>query len=137
MPNLTGVLETSLYVDDLDRSTQFYRDVMGFAKLVGDHRFCALSVIDRQVLLLFKKGASIHPSAGPGGVIPPHDGNGELHLAFSIEAAEWSIWETWLAQHQIPIESRVQWERGGQSLYFRDPDSHLIELVTPGCWAIY
>ncbi|MGH9962465.1 MAG: VOC family protein, partial [Pyrinomonadaceae bacterium] len=64
-------------------------------------------------------------------------GTGSLHLAFSIESEEWEPWEHWLSQHNIPIESRVQWERGGQSLYFRDPDNHLVELVTPGCWAIY
>ncbi len=26
---------------------------------------------------------------------------------------------------------------GGTSLYFRDPDGHLLELVTPGIWSIY
>jgi hypothetical protein len=26
---------------------------------------------------------------------------------------------------------------GGASLYSRDPDGHLLELITPGCWAIY
>jgi catechol 2,3-dioxygenase-like lactoylglutathione lyase family enzyme len=137
MPNLMGVLETSLYVDDLARSIQFYQSVLGFSKLIADQRFCALSVLDRQVLLLFKKGESTQPSVSPGGVIPPHDGDGELHLAFSIEAEEWEAWESWLLQNRVKIESKVHWDRGGRSLYFRDPDSHLIELVTPGCWAIY
>jgi len=27
--------------------------------------------------------------------------------------------------------------RGGHSIYFRDPDGHLLELATPGLWAIY
>jgi len=31
----------------------------------------------------------------------------------------------------------VDWPRGGRSLYFRDPDQHLLELITPGCWSIY
>ena len=31
----------------------------------------------------------------------------------------------------------MNWERGGQSIYFRDPDGHLVELATPGIWAIY
>jgi catechol 2,3-dioxygenase-like lactoylglutathione lyase family enzyme len=37
----------------------------------------------------------------------------------------------------VNIESRVKWPRGGESIYFRDPDDHLVELVTPGTWAIY
>jgi len=37
----------------------------------------------------------------------------------------------------IPIEDRKTWDRGGQSIYFRDPDGHLLELATPGVWTIY
>jgi len=46
-------------------------------------------------------------------------------------------WGKWLAENGVPVESKVKWERGGQSLYFRDPDGNLLELVTPGAWAIY
>ena len=137
MLNLTGLLETSLYVDDLERSIHFYQSIMKFSQLISDRRFCALSIVDRQVLLLFKKGGSTQPGVTSGGIIPPHDGSGQTHLAFAIPAEEWHSWEGWLTENQVPIESRVKWERGGQSLYFRDPDNHLVELVTPGCWAIY
>jgi catechol 2,3-dioxygenase-like lactoylglutathione lyase family enzyme len=27
--------------------------------------------------------------------------------------------------------------RGGQSIYFRDPDDLLVELATPGIWEAY
>jgi catechol 2,3-dioxygenase-like lactoylglutathione lyase family enzyme len=134
MPEITGVLETSLYVDDVARSKRYYAETFGFQPLVADARFCALSVAGRHVLLLFKKGASTEPMPIPGGVIPPHDGSGEQHLAFAIPASELAAWERRLAGS---IESTVTWPRGGTSLYFRDPDHHLIELVTPGCWAIY
>jgi catechol 2,3-dioxygenase-like lactoylglutathione lyase family enzyme len=42
-----------------------------------------------------------------------------------------------LATKGVAIEGRTRWSRGGQSLYFRDPDGHLLELATPGLWAIY
>jgi catechol 2,3-dioxygenase-like lactoylglutathione lyase family enzyme len=137
MPQLTGVLETSLYVEDLERSIRFYQEVMQFQKLVGDERFGALQAARQQVLLLFKMRASTEPMVIDGGTIPPHDASGRTHLAFAISAEELEPWERWLQQHQVFIESKVRWERGGQSIYFRDLDGHLLELVTPGCWSIY
>lgn len=137
MPTINGVLETSLYVEDTERAAQFYERLFGFERLFSDQRLCALSVAGRQVLLLFKKGASCNPMTLPGGTIPPHDGEGNLHFAFSIAAEELEAWEDRLAEQGISVESRVHWSRGGQSLYFRDPDRHVVELATPGVWAIY
>jgi catechol 2,3-dioxygenase-like lactoylglutathione lyase family enzyme len=84
----------------------------------------------RQVLLLFKKSGSRLISA-------PHDGDGELHVAFAIPASELANWEAWLEENGIAVEEKITWELGGQSLYFRDPDRHLIEIDTPGVWSIY
>lgn len=137
MPKLEGVLETALYVGDLPRAVGFYKTVFGFETLVYDERMCAFNVSNRQVLLLFLKGASDKLMPVSGGVIPPHDGAGHLHVAFAITADELEKWAAHLDEKQIHIESRVAWSRGGVSLYFRDPDNHLIELATPGLWKIY
>jgi len=118
-------------VDDLTRSIRFYEKVFGF-RIISDFgkRGCAMQAGNRQVLLLFKKGGSL-------GKETPHDGQGELHLAFAISAAELDNWEAWLAKNQIAVEEKRRWELGGTSLYFRDPDRHLLEVVTPGVWSIY
>jgi catechol 2,3-dioxygenase-like lactoylglutathione lyase family enzyme len=58
-------------------------------------------------------------------------------MAFAVPAPDLDAWEAWLGQHGVAIEERRTWERGGRSLYFRDPDQHLIELATPGTWSIY
>ncbi len=134
---VTGVLECGVYVDDVARSAEFYRRIFGFEQLVGDQRFCALSVAGRQVFLLFKKGGTLEPVQLPGGVLPPHDGSGQQHFAFSVPEADLAAWETKPAENGVEIESRITWPRGGKSIYFRDPDGHLAELITPGCWAIY
>ena len=138
MPSLTGVIETSLYVDDLDRASSFYEDLFGLCRIIeGDARIRAYSVGGSSVLLLFKRGASNAVTDLPFGQIGPHDGSGPLHLAFSIPADELADWEARLAEKKISIEGTIHWPRGGTSLYFRDPDNHLVELATPGLWSIY
>ena len=131
IPRVDGILESALYVADLDRSVRFYQSLFGFPIVDRGERLIALAAADRQVLLLFKKGASA------GLPVTAHDGAGELHLAFAIPASELAAWEARLAEHSVPVEQRREWPRGGISLYFRDPDRHLIELATPGVWTIY
>jgi catechol 2,3-dioxygenase-like lactoylglutathione lyase family enzyme len=138
MPTLTGILETALYVADMSRACAFYETVLGLRMIAGEEdRLRAYSVADRDVLLLFKRGATSQPIRIPGGLIPPHDGSGQNHFAFAISAAELPAWEQRLAEHHVEIESSVHWPRGGTSIYFRDPDGHLVELATPGMWSIY
>jgi len=91
----------------------------------------------KSVLLLLGRGSTAHPLEFPGGIIPPHDGSGQNHLAFAISAEQILAWEKQLGEHRIAIESRVYWPLGGTSIYFRDPDDNLLELATPGIWPIY
>jgi catechol 2,3-dioxygenase-like lactoylglutathione lyase family enzyme len=136
-PKLERVLETCLYVDDLDRAARFYSEILGLTTLTRDARFHAYDVGQRSVLLLFQRGATLETVHLPGGSIPPHDGRGPLHIAFAIKAAELPEWEERLGRSAVAIEGRTVWPRGGRSIYFRDPDGHLLELATPGLWAIY
>src|SRR5262249_61202218 len=105
------------------------RALSGPAVSPADDRFAALDVAGRQVLLLFLRGGTTAPLTLPGGVIPPHDGDGRLHLAFAVAAADLDAWRRRLAEHGVAVESTVVWPRGGTSVYFRDPDDHLVELA--------
>jgi catechol 2,3-dioxygenase-like lactoylglutathione lyase family enzyme len=58
-------------------------------------------------------------------------------MAFSIAADELAAWEERFADANIAIEGRIKWPRGGESIYFRDPDGHVLELATPGLWPGY
>ena len=130
-PKVDGILESSLYVSEVSRSMRFYQETFGFRVISQfGERGCAMNAGPHQVLLLFKKGAS-------RAIPTPHDGEGELHLAFAIPSAELSNWESWLQRQGVAIEEKKQWDLGGWSLYFRDPDRHLIELATPGTWSVY
>jgi catechol 2,3-dioxygenase-like lactoylglutathione lyase family enzyme len=136
-PPVTGILESALYVEDLDRSVEFYERVFGFEPMIRDRRLCAMNVAGSQVFLLFKKGASKDSFQISGGAIPGHDGEGKLHVAFSIDRSQLDGWRLWLKEQDVEVESTVDWARGGTSLYFRDPDDHVIELATPGTWELY
>jgi catechol 2,3-dioxygenase-like lactoylglutathione lyase family enzyme len=105
----------------------------------GDgERFQALDAGSGRVLLLFKRGGTLAPQPVPtGGFIPPHDGNGPHHIAFGITVEDYDSWRRRLTERGVTIESETRWERGGRSIYFRDPDQHLVELVTPGIWPNY
>jgi catechol 2,3-dioxygenase-like lactoylglutathione lyase family enzyme len=108
-PRLGHLLETSIYVTDLDRAQFFYQRVFGFELFLRDDRMAGLAV-------------------------PPHDGGGSVHLCFAIPLGELAAWEAHLRAERVPVESRITWPRGGTSLYIRDPDNSLVELATPGLW---
>jgi len=137
MPKVIRVLETCIHVSDVERSAHFYEKLVDFPRMDFSGRFCAFDAGCGTVFLLFREGGTTEPVTMAGGVIPPHGGSGDLHLAFSIRAQDLASWENRLEEEGILIESRVQWDRGGHSLYFRDPDHHLVELATPGIWPSY
>jgi catechol 2,3-dioxygenase-like lactoylglutathione lyase family enzyme len=136
-PPIRRVVETSLYVDDLNRAVAFYRDILGLRPMGEGPRLIPIDAGGSTVLLLFERGATLEGVHTPNGDIPPHDGVGPIHVAFAIDAESLEAWESLLATHGVPVEARMQWPRGGRSIYFRDPDGHSLELVTPGTWETY
>lgn len=130
------ILETALDCGDLRCSARFYTSLLGVTPMLEDERLVAIDAGEGTVLLLFQHGDASSVML-PGGLVPAHDAGGPGHFAFAIDAADLPAWEARLAGLQIAIESRVTWERGGTSLYFRDPDHRLVELATPGIWPSY
>ncbi len=136
-PAVRRVLETSLYVDDLPRARAFYEAVLGLEVMFEDARLAALDGHGGTVVLLFRRGASAEGAEDGRGSIPGHDGRGALHFALAVDSEELDRWRAHLRAVGVVIESERSWARGGTSLYFRDPDRHLVELATPGVWPVY
>ena len=131
------VLETAVYCDDLARTTAFYIDVLAAEPMFAAERVVAFDAGEGTVLLLFQRGASDRAIETPGGLVPGHGSTGPAHLAFAIDRGDLAGWLERLDALHVPIESRVDWPRGGHSIYFRDPDGRSVELATPGTWASY
>jgi catechol 2,3-dioxygenase-like lactoylglutathione lyase family enzyme len=134
VPEINCILETALYVDDLQEAARFYEDIMGLEIMATGDRLVALNAGGGTVLLLFQRGAAAKGVSFSEGRVPPHDGHGPTHFAFAVAAEELDAWSDHLVRNGIEIESRVSWNDGGTSLYFRDPAGHSVELATPGVW---
>jgi catechol 2,3-dioxygenase-like lactoylglutathione lyase family enzyme len=136
MATIRRILETALDCNDLRVSAEFYRRLFDAMPMLDSERLVVFEAGEGTLLLLFQRG-NADPLPTPGGVIPGHNAGGPGHFAFAIDASQLAGWERRLADLEIPIESRVSWERGGTSLYFRDPDGRSVELATPGLWPTY
>jgi catechol 2,3-dioxygenase-like lactoylglutathione lyase family enzyme len=141
MPNLNGLLETALFVENLSRARDFYQQVVGLEKLRESEVGCLFVVARGQLLLLISQEKARVPSKTPGGDVPaclvgPGEALGAGHIAFAVGAAELDPWRTRLESKGVEVLSEVAWEGGARSLYFRDPDGHLLELATPGLWGL-
>ena len=131
MDEIRGIIETALYVDDLDAAEAFYRDVLGLeviGKEEGRHVFFR---VGDGVLLAFDPAAT-----RKGDSLPPHGATGPGHFALGVRAGGLDGWRRRLEGLGVAIEKEVGWPRGGRSIYFRDPAGNSVELVTPGLWGL-
>ncbi|BCP53091.1 lactoylglutathione lyase [Kaistia sp. 32K] len=134
-PPITGILETAIYVDDIKRAAAFYRDILGLKAMIADDRLVAFDAGPASVLLLFRRGATLQDVHLPGGTIPAHDSSGPYHFALRIPKGQLDAWRDHLVAKGVVITAEMRWPQGGESLYFNDPDGHVVELATPGIWS--
>jgi catechol 2,3-dioxygenase-like lactoylglutathione lyase family enzyme len=131
MTGIVRIVETAIYVNDLDRAEHSYVDVLGLEKASReDDRHLFFRVGDA-MLLLFNPRETIK-----GEVLPSHGTTGAGHFALGIETADLDAWRSRLQSHGVAIGQEVTWPRGGHSLYFRDPAGNAVELVTRGIWGL-
>ncbi|MEM9970225.1 MAG: VOC family protein [Pseudomonadota bacterium] len=127
-----AVLETALYVDDLDAAHAFYGGVVGLEEVTraeGRHLFYGCGP---GMLLLFVAEATREP-AGPIPV-PGHGATGPGHMCFRLAADALDPWAAHLARQGIEIEADFCWPSGARSIYVRDPAGNSIEFSEPKLW---
>ena len=127
-PRITGILETVLYVADIDRAERFYREVMGLTQIGKDPGRHVFFRVGSGVLLLFRAERTRHTTS-----LPPHGANGEIHVCFTVSPPEYETWKTRIQDRGIVILQETEWPRG-RSFYFRDPDGNLLELANADIW---
>jgi catechol 2,3-dioxygenase-like lactoylglutathione lyase family enzyme len=131
MRPLDRVLETILYVDDLEAAERFYGGPLGLALDSRKEGLFAFFRIGDAMLLLFEPGAS-RRSRG----VPAHGAVGPGHACFAVAEGELDGWKARLEAAGVAIEHEQDWPRGGRSFYFRDPAGNSLEIATPRIWGL-
>ena len=133
---ISGLHHATLICRDLERTTAFYRDLLGMA-LVDEgvnaddpatrHFWFSsdpqASGAEPVLRLSFLEYPEMEESRqGVGGV---------HHLALSVaSAAEVEAWRDYLQQREIPTTETFDRDKL-RSVYLRDPDGQIIEIVAP------
>lgn len=131
-----AILESALYVEDLDAAGRFYAEVLGLeliARAPGRHVFFRCG---RGVLLLFDPAATEVPPVEGTLPVPPHGARGPGHLCFRADGDEIDAWAERLAAAGVAVESAVRWPQGGRSIYFRDPAGNSLEFAEARIWGL-
>jgi catechol 2,3-dioxygenase-like lactoylglutathione lyase family enzyme len=132
---LSGVLETAVYVSDLEAARRFYGGVLGLPEI--------FSVPGRQVVFRCQQGVLLvfNPQHTKRkqmivnrGAIPLHGARGAGHVAFRVARTEMDAWRQHFRAMGVSVESEVAWPNGAHSIYFRDPAGNSLELATPDMW---
>jgi len=134
---LSGILETAIYVDDLDAAQDFYGRVLGLSLISRDRDRHVFFRCGQGVFLIFNPEITTNEPVTVGGAsVPPHGASGAGHMAFRVREDELPPWRARLEREKVAIESEIAWPRGGRSIYFRDPAGNSIELASPKLWGL-
>jgi catechol 2,3-dioxygenase-like lactoylglutathione lyase family enzyme len=126
---LSAVLETVLYVDDLDAAARFYGEVLGLDEVSRRPGLFVFFRLEAQMLLLFVAEAAARSTS-----VPAHGAQGPGHVCFAVADDALDAWARRLEAQGISIEQWQDWPKGGRSFYFRDPSGNSLELASPRIW---
>ena len=127
--HITQIKETSLYIQDLDRTETFYHQKLSFpviSRKEGRHIFFK---VGSSVLLCFLADVTKTDDK-----LPPHYGKGQIHLAFEVARKDYQGIKEQVQSQDITIEHEQHWYDDFYSFYFRDPDGHSLEIVQEDMW---
>ncbi|TID17888.1 hypothetical protein E6O75_ATG10533 [Venturia nashicola] len=158
-PKIGHMLETCLYIRRMEVAVNFYKDILGLENYMTTKRLSGFNIGPTTLLLFHlgdtMKDQNYSGTPGRGQIaghgpdpsiintlglqnstVAPKNGTNhpevslKLHYALAVEKREDVFaWEAHLAKNNVHIHSTMDWDRGGRSVYFYDPDGHVGEIV--------
>lgn len=129
-----AVLESALYVTDLDAAEAFYGDLLGLERIQRVSNRHVFYRVGASVLLLFNAQETCKPATNPDLPVPSHGAQGPGHLCFAQSRDEIAAMRTRLSAAGVEIEAAFDWPNGAHSIYFRDPSGNSLEIAEPWLW---
>jgi catechol 2,3-dioxygenase-like lactoylglutathione lyase family enzyme len=116
-----GLDHVAITVADLERSHDFYANVLGLERVYEEWHEPVFMVAAGSGLALFSRES--HPGSGDG---PPEIR--VMHIAFRVSREQFDRARAELPE--VGIDPRFVDHGASHSIYFPDPDGHEIELTT-------
>lgn len=126
---IARVIETCLYVEDVERAAAWYVDVLGLERVAGSPPRDVFLKAGDTMLLLFQPEETTKTAD-----VPSHGARGVQHIALGVEDVE--PWRERLADRGVMITAEASFG-AGHSLYFDDLDGNVVELVGRGTWPVW
>jgi catechol 2,3-dioxygenase-like lactoylglutathione lyase family enzyme len=139
------IVETCIYSPDLLKMKDFYINTLGLEFVSEEKDRHVFLKAGQSMLLIFNPNKTLvatdDTGKGSGNAIqlPVHGAFAPpsiIHFALEIEKQNYGSAKHMLNEKNIKIEKEVTWEKGTNSMYFRDPVGNLVEIITHGSWPI-
>jgi catechol 2,3-dioxygenase-like lactoylglutathione lyase family enzyme len=129
-----GLDHVAITVADVEATLDWYERALGAVRL--HHDLFLTGAIPIALLQVGSSRLSVHPAGAPAGphALAPTPGSADLCFRWSgpIEDAAAALAAAGVAVIDGPVPRPASDGQMGQSLYCRDPDENLVELLTVG-----
>ncbi|HWI90328.1 MAG TPA: VOC family protein [Flavisolibacter sp.] len=125
--NILSIKETCIYVEDLDRTKEFYAGKLGLPLIALIRNRHVFFKAGNSVLLCFIAEATEKEVQ-----LPPHGTHGVSHFAFEVSKEEYPAALEQIKSCDIEILHEHAWKNNIRSFYFLDPDGNLVEIIEQG-----
>ncbi|MFL6401978.1 MAG: VOC family protein [Nitrososphaeraceae archaeon] len=134
-------METCIYSSDLVKMKDFYIDILGLEFVSEEKDRHVFLKAGQSMLLIFNPNKTLSNDMAntSSAQLPTHGAftpPSIIHFALEIEKQNYDNAKYMLNEKSIKIEKEVIWEKGSNSVYFRDPAGNLVEIITPGSWPV-
>jgi catechol 2,3-dioxygenase-like lactoylglutathione lyase family enzyme len=128
---LLGIDHVAITVADMDATCAFYNRLFG-ARVLDDHRLDGRPIV-RVIVVGGGVRLSVHQAGNGVDLVAREPTPGSVDICFrwggSIEQAASFLGEKGVAVIDGPSPRRTADGKPSQSVYFRDPDGNLVELM--------